>query len=248
MARYVWYERFWRNEVSPNNERNRDESGNATTADGIENGSGIDSLWRWNMVAFIVGTLTQSIKLFACKGIPGTQLLVAICLVSFLFMESFRIVAGRARPIDMHQPSEDAVRRVNRAIRRLHGFVLTLGIMGQGLVWIWTISWNLPWSWFCSDLPWRQRIKGLNFRARLMDEHADYLARNFPGAVDIIKFYTEESDLLRLQAAKVGAEVHWSATRLTEEMNILFIFFMFLVLLVGVCWLLDLVIGKDEEK
>ncbi|KAN0117776.1 hypothetical protein V8E51_003753 [Hyaloscypha variabilis] len=151
----------------------------------------------------------------------------------------------------MYQPSEDAARRVNGAMRRFQGLVLTLGIMGQGFIWICIVSWNLSWAWFCSDLTGRQQINRLNNVAGLQDKQGHYWNRTVPGSVGP-EYWHKRADRLRSDAAKVEAEVRCSDTGLTEDMNIFFIFFIFVVLLlpVGVCcWVtLNRVIGKDEEK
>ena len=57
-------------------------------------GSVVDRVWRLSMLSFVFGALPQGIKVFAMRGVPVTQLLVAIFLVSFLVPEVFRWVAG----------------------------------------------------------------------------------------------------------------------------------------------------------
>ena len=57
-------------------------------------GSVVDRVWRLSMLSFVFGALPQAIKVFAMRGIPVTQLLVAIYFVSFIVPEAFRWVAG----------------------------------------------------------------------------------------------------------------------------------------------------------
>jgi len=57
-------------------------------------GCAVDRSWRLSMVSFIFGALPQAVKVFAMKGIPVTQIVVAFLLSSFVTAEVFRSVAG----------------------------------------------------------------------------------------------------------------------------------------------------------
>jgi hypothetical protein len=65
-------------------------------------GSAMDRTWRYSMGAFLIGALPQTIKVFAMQGVPGTQLIVAICLFAYLVPELFRVIAGPAGAVELH--------------------------------------------------------------------------------------------------------------------------------------------------
>ena len=52
-----------------------------------------DNFWVIQVV-FIIGTLTQVIKIFACTGMPGTQLSAAFCLFSWTVSQALVLAAG----------------------------------------------------------------------------------------------------------------------------------------------------------
>jgi hypothetical protein len=104
----VWWNRF-----TVDDDGERDEDG-AYDFELHRNapGSGIDPAWRYSVASFALGAVPQGVKVFGMRGIPLTQTLVAFLLVSFVVPESFRIVAGPARTINLRpMPS---ILRVNQ--------------------------------------------------------------------------------------------------------------------------------------
>jgi hypothetical protein len=65
-------------------------------------GSGIDRTWRYGTGALVIGALPQTVKIFAMKGIPWTQSLVALYLTAYIVPEVFRLVAGQADAVELH--------------------------------------------------------------------------------------------------------------------------------------------------
>lgn len=146
----VWHERFRRKAIALNldeasygrdseEELGIDETGYGGIRQASEEGWGIDGWWLWSMVAFIVGAVTQGVKLFACKGIPWTRFLVAVWLTSFLIMEYFRVMGSKADPRGVYAATT-AARNIDTAMRRFQGFVLAAGLTIQCLVWTWIVS------------------------------------------------------------------------------------------------------------
>ncbi|ORY14541.1 hypothetical protein BCR34DRAFT_560184 [Clohesyomyces aquaticus] len=59
-------------------------------------GSSMDRAWRYSMAACFLGGLPQMIKVLAMRGVPITQVIVTIYLISFIVVELLRLVAGTA--------------------------------------------------------------------------------------------------------------------------------------------------------
>ncbi|KAF2752271.1 hypothetical protein M011DRAFT_20376 [Sporormia fimetaria CBS 119925] len=53
-------------------------------------GSEADRAWRLSMATFLIGALPQAVKVFGMKGVPITQMAVAILLATFCVPEIFR--------------------------------------------------------------------------------------------------------------------------------------------------------------
>ena len=65
-------------------------------------GSTVDRGWRLSIMSFVFGALPQAIKVFAMKGVSGTEALVAIFLVSFVLSEVFRSLAGPVGQVNLY--------------------------------------------------------------------------------------------------------------------------------------------------
>ncbi|KAF2726689.1 hypothetical protein EJ04DRAFT_582532 [Polyplosphaeria fusca] len=59
-------------------------------------GSAIDQTWRLSMLAFFLGTIPQTVKIYSMQGIICTQIHTALFLFGFLVPEVFRLAAGAA--------------------------------------------------------------------------------------------------------------------------------------------------------
>jgi len=81
-------------------------------------GCAVDRSWRLSMVSFIFGALPQAVKVFAMKGIPVTQIVVAFLLSSFITAEVFRSVAGPIGLSDLYHPP--GVLRCKRILSSTH--------------------------------------------------------------------------------------------------------------------------------
>ena len=57
-------------------------------------GSTVDRGWRLSILSFVLGAFPQAVKVFAMKGVPFTQVFIAIFVVSFIVPEAFRSLAG----------------------------------------------------------------------------------------------------------------------------------------------------------
>jgi hypothetical protein len=57
-------------------------------------GSTVDRGWRLSIISFVLGAFPQAIKVFVMRGVPLTQTLVAIYVISFIVPEIFRSLAG----------------------------------------------------------------------------------------------------------------------------------------------------------
>lgn len=125
-ARHVWYDRF-------------DESDTRES-------SGIDSIWRLNMVAFILGALPQVVKILAMQGVPLTQSFAVVFLAAFVVLEILRIVAGVAYERDL--PPMPGLQRAKDQLRKIRRLSFQASVAIQALVWIWMISTTLPSTWF----------------------------------------------------------------------------------------------------
>jgi len=126
-ARHVWYDRF---ENNPEGRRD----------------SGIDHLWRFNIIFFILGALPQSIKVFGMRGIPGTQTWTAFFLAAFLVPEFLRLFAGTAHAEDL--TPMPIISRAKVHFTYLQDLtVLVSGIL-QYCIWVWVASYFVPTSLF----------------------------------------------------------------------------------------------------
>ncbi len=97
-ARHVWYGRF---------EEPRTWAG-----------SGVDSNWRWSMIAFVLGALPQFIKVFVMQGVIATQIIAIAFFGAFLVPEILRITAGVAYHVALRPCREcSAQRPVSRRYR-----------------------------------------------------------------------------------------------------------------------------------
>jgi hypothetical protein len=95
--------------------------------------SGLDGSWALNMWAFILGALPQAIKIYGMRGIPLTQALATIFLVSFITMETIRITAG---PLDNEKlQTIPNVATTKRWIARITFVVAVTGELCQLIVW-----------------------------------------------------------------------------------------------------------------
>ncbi|KAH6865371.1 hypothetical protein BKA58DRAFT_220146 [Alternaria rosae] len=81
-------------------------------------GCAVDRSWRLSMVSFIFGALPQAVKVFAMKGIPVTQIVVAFLISSFITSEVFRSVAGPVGLSNLYHPP--VVLRCKRILSSTH--------------------------------------------------------------------------------------------------------------------------------
>ena len=81
-------------------------------------GCAVDRSWRLSMVSFIFGAVPQAVKIFAMRGIPATQITVAILLSSFVTAEVFRSIAGPVGVSNLHEGP--AVLRYKRLLSSTH--------------------------------------------------------------------------------------------------------------------------------
>jgi hypothetical protein len=102
--------------------------------------SGIDGMWRLNMVVFILGALPQIIKIFGMQGIPGTQTFAAVLLASFLLPEALRLSAGKAHAVE---PLPIILRSKER-FDKLQRIVIVIAVAVQVVLWAWVLSELLP--------------------------------------------------------------------------------------------------------
>lgn len=79
-------------------------------------GSDIDRTWRYGMLDFLLGALAQTIKVFAIKGTPTRNALVAVYLFAYIIPELFRLIAGPSGTVELHPLSI-----VNETKEFLHG-------------------------------------------------------------------------------------------------------------------------------
>jgi hypothetical protein len=64
-------------------------------------GTIVDRTWKLSMISFVFGALPQAVKVFGMQGIPFTQGLVGIFLVSFIVPEVFRWFAGPVGQVNL---------------------------------------------------------------------------------------------------------------------------------------------------
>jgi hypothetical protein len=112
-------------------------------------GSGIDLLWRFSMIAFVLGQMLQSVKIFACENIPLTQFLTAVYFIAFVVPEVFRALAGEAP--EAEYASTPAVTQVKVRFELLQARGFLWGMVLQACIWNWVFSAALPSNWFIED-------------------------------------------------------------------------------------------------
>jgi len=133
VLRHVWYDRF--------------------ENDDIQAGSGIDNMWRLNMVAFVLGALPQAVKVFSMKGILGTQALISIFLATFLVQEVLRITAGTPHAIELSPVN--ITQNITQRFARFENVLVIAACVIQAACWVWAISHILPSHWFITILEWK---------------------------------------------------------------------------------------------
>jgi len=99
-----------------------------------------------------VGGLLQAVKLFACSGVVGTQVLVGIYVASFVVVEAFRLAAGRPHAVRLVRSL--AVVRLEQRLTRVRSSVLWIAGAAQLGVLMWIVYATLPsyierseWLW-----------------------------------------------------------------------------------------------------
>jgi hypothetical protein len=121
-ARHVWYDRF--ENPAP--------------------GSGIDRLWSVSMIAFILGALPQTVKIFAMQGIPLTQAFAAMFLTAFVLPEVLRVYAGTAHAVDLMPEPVPSVSRAKERFNHLQGVVVGVAATVHVMIYTWVLGKILP--------------------------------------------------------------------------------------------------------
>jgi hypothetical protein len=95
--------------------------------------SGLEGSWALNMWAFILGALPQAIKIYGMRGIPLTQALATIFLLSFVTIEVIRLTAG---PLGHEKPMTTPAMETTKRRSAVITFVLAVtGELSQLIVW-----------------------------------------------------------------------------------------------------------------
>ena len=142
-AKYAWHDRFENPESRV--------------------GSGIDTWWRFSMIAFVMGQLLQSVKIFTCQNIQFTQFLTAVYLVAFVVPEVFRAFAGEAPEFALANTLP--VGQAKFLFAMIQRMELIVGVVLQVGGWIWVFAAVLPSSWFIEGIYFSQASKSLTFMA-----------------------------------------------------------------------------------
>jgi hypothetical protein len=154
-AKYVWHERFknapieeprthhYRGQLELGDQMLYDITSSQEPPTGVRRGSGIDSSYRWSMVAFFFLTVTQTTKLLACQGIPVTKTITALYLATFIVPECFRLSAGPAPSVQPDHPYREITQPFKLCTflyQHYQQVIMVLATFAQIVLWIWTVS------------------------------------------------------------------------------------------------------------
>ncbi|KAM7202990.1 hypothetical protein V8F20_004237 [Naviculisporaceae sp. PSN 640] len=142
-ARHVWLRRFPRVTLGPDRTTNAIQTG-------ASQAFAQDKLWGFSIIAFVLGTLPQMIKILGCQNIPASQILAGLILVAFAIPEALRCIATKekGRPLPPTQANSSILAKDGEATSVWENISLRLAILCQLFLWIWIMSQALFYNHF----------------------------------------------------------------------------------------------------
>jgi hypothetical protein len=99
-----------------------------------ESSEGLEGIWWFRLVVFVLGSLLQVVKIYSMTGIPWTQAWASIYLIAFPIVEIVTQLAG----IDLTEGQldfTDPILRVEHTFMLLDAILSWLGCVVQVVIW-----------------------------------------------------------------------------------------------------------------